>query len=128
MIERERADRCPTCGEVAFSGWTLGHHYCDSCHQTFDDDGTILCEGRFIDNRGDDDYSQNGTERLKQAVKLMDKSNDMECHWSPYCSREGVGYVKANIGRKPFEVWSCKKCNWSADTDTDRDGGGDENE
>lgn len=53
--------------------------------------------------------------RLKQAVRLMERDDEMECHWSPYCSREGVGYVTAHIGDKPFEVWSCKHCNRSVD-------------
>jgi len=67
----------------------------------------------------DDDSSD--TERLKQAVELMEKGDDMECHWSPYCSQESVGYVTAHIGRKPVEVWSCKQCNRSVDTDTEQE-------
>jgi len=50
MIDERRPDACPTCGEIGFSGWILGHHYCDGCHQTFDDYGDILCQGRYIDN------------------------------------------------------------------------------
>lgn len=50
---RERHDECPDCGEIAHSGWVLGHHYCPTCNHTFSDDGEVLCDGRYIDSGAD---------------------------------------------------------------------------
>lgn len=49
MTERDY-DECPDCGEKAYSGWVLGHHYCPDCDQTFGDSGEIICDGQFIDS------------------------------------------------------------------------------
>jgi ribosomal protein L37AE/L43A len=66
-----------------------------------------------------DEGTPDSTERLKEAMDLVEKDK-MECHWSPFCSEKGVAYVTEQIGSKPFEVWSCTRCNQTIDTEYER--------
>jgi len=67
---------------------------------------------RFVtsDDRAEyGDETDGGVEHRLRSIDALER-DDEDCHWSPYCSREGSHYVTTHVGKKPFKVWVCDQC------------------